>query len=340
MKIDQYRAGDEEQIVRLFNHIFNRTRDISFWNWENKENPRGESLIAVLRDDGEIKGQLCLQATLLKVEDKSLIAGQRIASMLDEAYRSTGAFGKLFQNLLQQTSGRDWPLIIGFPNPPSLQALKKIQPIVVVAEIPRFVKFFSGFQAGRAACANPILAQGAGMLLHIPLWLRNRKQALDPFVRALDHFDTRFDRLWEQVKGKLPVATLRDSAYLNWRYSQSPTDYRVFVRERYGELRGYLVLLQEDKLVHIVDMLVLQPEQDLPPLLAQADAFARACGLPLSCWCLDQGEVSSVLRRHGFFRLRSENRLVLTNISCPEPLMRILSQEHNWYVTMGDSDYV
>ena len=340
MKIDHYRAGDEEQIVRLFNHIFNRARDIPFWNWENKENPRGESLITVLRDDGEIRGQLCLQATLLKVGDKDLTAGQRIASMLDEAYRGTEAFGELFRYLVQQAMGRDWPLIIGFPNPPSLQALQKIRSAVAVAEIPRFVKFFSGFQAARAACANPLLAKGLGLLLHGPLRLRNRKQAMDPFVRSLDHFDTRFDRLWQQLKVKLSVATVRDSAYLNWRYIQSPTNYHVFVRERYGEIRGYLVLLQEATLVHIVDMLVLQPEQDLPPLLAQADAFARACGLPLSCWCLDRGEVSSVLCRHGFFRLKSENRLVLTDICCPEPLLRILSQGSNWYVTMGDSDYV
>ena len=339
-----YKPGDEKEILELFTRVFGKKRSMEHWRWENKENPRGESEFALLKDDGRegnrIKGHLCLHPFLLQAGGKQLMAGQRINLMLDKEYRGQSYFGKMFAHLLESGRKKGMLFTYGFPNAQSFKALRKVYNAKELGEIPRFVKFYDGFKAARHFLGNRLVAFVAGCFLQVLLGMKKKRTAKSEGVFEVTKFDSRFDELWQKAGQGLHVATVRDSVYLDWRYGRSARDYKIWAfAEEDGSISGYLVLLVEKEIGHIIDLLALEDSEALPALLGRAEAYCKDRCHTLSCWCLDRGQVSSVLQKHGFMRIRSPNRLVFANLDCPAGLEEILLDYNNWYITMGDSDY-
>lgn len=336
-------TGDENKILELFERVFEQKRGREFWRWENKHNPRGESIIALFKEGEELRGHLSLQPVLLKVGEEELLAGQRINSMIDEEWRGKGRFKDLFDHLLEKGREQGFSFTYFFPNQQALRATQKNREVIEVAHVPRFVKFYSGFKAAQHLQDTRVPRGLAGMLLSL-LLIKNRFGGNTRGTVELCGFDERFDELWERVKGGLNAAVVRDTTYLNWRYAESPRGYRIFALE--GEagkkVHGYLVLYREDErgLAHIVDFLA-EDKNAVKPLLNRADRAARQEGCwALSCWILDDGQFSSHLKPSGFLRVRAPNILGLVDIQCSEKQREVLSQPGNWYLTIGDSDYV
>ena len=340
-EIDVYRPGDEARILDLFEHVFQKKRGEAHWQWENLENPRGTSIFALLKEEGRVHGHLCLNASLFNIQSEEIPAGLRMNFMLDASYRQKGYYPLMFEKLIQQARDRSWAFTFGFPNAPALKALKKIQPAVEVAQIPRYIKFYRGSTIASRKFRQPALARAAGLGLDLLLKVKNRRKAATEHVVPLERFDERFDRLWQQVSPSLTIATVRDRAYLNWRYIDSPVDYRVLAYVENDSVLGYVVLLREaGGMGHIVDLLALEEKPVIPSLLSAADTYMRPHCDMLSCWCLDQGQVSRHLLRFGFFSLPSLNTLALSWIDGPDELAQVLWDKNNWYVMIGDSDYV
>ncbi len=85
---------------------------------------------------------------------------------------------------------------------------------------------------------------GAAADLGLPLSPRPRL----PLEVLAGGFDGRFDRLWEEVRGRYSAICRRDAATLNWRYRRHPlSDYQVITTGNGEWLRGYCVLLTYDK---------------------------------------------------------------------------------------------
>ncbi len=341
MQIETYHPGDEQGILELFARVFGQNKDLDKWRWENMDNPRGASLFALLKEDNTVRGHLCLQLGLVKLGEETVLCGQRINSMIEQKYRHKGVFEQMFLHLLEQAHNRKLGFIFGFPNAQSLRALQKIYPTEAVAQTPRFLKFYRGEAAVSRKINHPVLSRAAGLGLDVFLYFKNRKKASTDKVSALKQFDQRIDQLWQQVSAGIHVAVVRDSAYLNWRYIDSPTQYQVLVFEQGGEVQGYIVLLAEpDGMGHIVDLVALEQAETVPALLSAADEYLRPRCSMLSCWCLDQGQVSPQLRRYGFFSLPSQNTLAVSNIGVTKQAMQVLLDREKWYVMIGDSDYV
>ena len=339
--IDLYRPGDEVPILDLFERVFNKKRNEAYWRWENLGNPRGASIFSLVKEDGRVHGHLSLNASLFTIQDREIPAGQRMNFMLDASYRQKGFYKGMFEKLVQQARDRGWAFTFGFPNAAALKALQKIQPAVEVAQIPRFIKFYRGEPIASRKIRQPILSKTAGLGLDVLLKIKNHRKAATENVVALERFDERFDRLWQQVSPSLTIAAVRDQAYLNWRYIESPVDYRVLAYIENEAVLGYVVLLQETEgMGHIVDLLALEEKRVVPSLLSAVDAYMRPRCDMLSCWCLDQGQVSRHLSRFGFFNLPSLNTLAVSWISGTEELAQVLWDKNNWYVMIGDSDYV
>ncbi len=343
-KIDIYRPGDEEEILKLFGRIFQEKRDMKRWRWENMENPRGVSLFSLLKESGRVNGHLCLQQTLFKAGRETLPAGQRINSMLAETHRRRGVFQALFEHLLEQARSNGFAFIYGFPNARSFRALEKIYPTRLVTRVPRYIKFYSGAAAAARIFRHPLLAPlkaGAAPALGGVLLLRNRRRADTGSVQAVQCFDERFDRLWEKAAPSLRVATVRDAEYLNWRYAHAPANYETLAYLQGKDVLGYIVLQAgRGKMGHVVDLLAVQEEHVVPALLGAADTYMRPRCEVLFCWCLDQGQVSRHLRRGGFFRLPGQTMLALSELRCSEEQAELFRNKANWYLMSGDSDYV
>jgi hypothetical protein len=63
------------------------------------------------------------------------------------------------------------------------------------------------------------------------------------------------DRLWRRLKGRFSLSLTRDSAYLNWRYAQHPSEqYRRVNFFSWGRLIGWSILRAQEDKTQIIDV--------------------------------------------------------------------------------------
>jgi GNAT superfamily N-acetyltransferase len=172
-------------------------------------------------------------------------------------------------------------------------------------------------------------------------------------VSAARAFDARFDELWQRCAAAFSIATVRDGAYLNWRYAQNPLrDYLILIAERGEQLLGCAVLLiePEQHVTYIVELLLApQAEAAGQALLAEAAARARQAGCAqVQCWMLRQYRAYvQVLERSGFVYWPSG--LLPGWLGYATPFIARVAPGadagpeaatlDNWFLSMGDHDY-
>ena len=341
-EIGLYRPGDETEILNLFGRVFGENRDMALWKWENQQNPRGESIIALLHSGERIRAHLCLQQILLHIRGREVPAAQRINTMMEEECRGSGWFAPLLKLQLEEAQKRGVELIYSFPNHTALRALQRSGEVTELGEVPHYIKVLRAKEAAHRAAPHRLFAS---IFLRIALsaatLFKNRRRGNGSRTRRLWEFDGRFDELWKQAGESFGITTARCSSFLNWRYRDCPREYLLFERPR-GEkgTGGYIVLRFLENVCYILDLLALDRECLLDLLdRAEDEARVRSCSA-LSCWCLDGGRVSSLLKELGYMRRKSKTTFVFTNIQCPEDIKGELENRSSWYIMLGDSDYV
>ena len=104
-------------------------------------------------------------------------------------------------------------------------------------------------------------------------------------VMELPGFDTRFDQLWHEAKGRYRVLTRRDSRYLSWRYTAHPEQrYTVLGYVQGDRLLGYAVCKRYRSDVDLVDLLSLDDEVSLNLVYGVAQWAGRENAGALNLW--------------------------------------------------------
>jgi len=80
-------------------------------------------------------------------------------------------------------------------------------------------------------------------------------------IQAIDQFDASFDGFWPKVRDKCPVMSIRDRAFLAWRFANvSGRSYRALVAHRHDQMLGYAILrcatIRNIKMGLVMDLLV------------------------------------------------------------------------------------
>lgn len=131
---------------------------------------------------------------------------------------------------------------------------------------------------------------------------------LPPAVEHLARFDHQAKWLCDRVAGSLPAMTIRDEAFLNWRFVERPgVAYELLgVRDAQGILRGYAALARGvfggRRALWVADFLVPLAELEVAGLLLEgALARARAVGeAELATVLPEWSPWFEVLQRSGF----------------------------------------
>jgi hypothetical protein len=163
-------------------------------------------------------------------------------------------------------------------------------------------------------------------------------------MKEEENFDASFDRLWEKLEDRWPVALVRNSEYLEWRFRGHPWhEYRLLTcRDGAGELMGYAVLL-----VDSIHDFMFDGEASGSALLWYARKVCKAAGVPVvNCLGLGSKSEASALARAGFVRYHLPWR-PFGLYSRPKPLVRpaascpgseLLLDSRNWKFTFSDVD--
>ena len=206
------------------------------FTWWFDRNPGGEGIVSLAVDDGEVVGVAAMSffTTLLEGVETRLAIPVNVAT--DERYRGQGVFSKLEEANETAAAASGSPLTVTYPN-------GKSHPIFVRRlgwiDLPRLRLWarplrFSGVV--RYALGRKGEREGMRDSTDAPHHLHGLE------VRLIRHFGAEMDELGRRAAAGYGSHFTRDAAYFQWRYVESPRDYRCFGAYRGDDLTGVAVV--------------------------------------------------------------------------------------------------
>ena len=339
---------DAEVLIGLFNRAFNKTKDARTSSWKYFDNPHGTSRTFLAEDEGVSGGAYSYVFRRSTFRGEPFLGTQASDAMVDVAFRKRGIFTTLDDEAARVCGEEGSPVCFATAGRQSMHGFLKNG----WREIGTYLTYVAVLDpAGllRSKVPDP-LASFLGGLGTVPLFLSGRKPRLDVppghEVREVTRFDERFDRLWDRVKADLPIAGVRDHAFLNWRYIDTPTGKHVArAVERDGELVGYVVYEEGHGRGYVVDLLGVDADaEDAALRAALVDLKAR--GNPMAFFStLACDRTEALLRRNRLFAHPRKKPFrtatpfivrVLRDDLFPAP--DVLTDPRQWYVLDGDRD--
>jgi hypothetical protein len=315
--VRRYRPGDERGIIRLFHMTFRKRKSSSRWRWEFLENPYGIANIALLDSDKTgIVGHYGGILVRFNVRGEVIPVAQSVDVMIHPAFRGRATLERLVRAYLEISRANGVKFIYGFNES-------------VVARSNR--RFFGG----ELAAVSEWVHELSGRAVREPA-------DEDPAVGSVTRFDAEADALWERVKGRYPCAAVRDSDYLNWRYSRrSDRDY-VLCQATDPSSRGVVALAVfaasgSDGL--ILELLSDTDESSARAVSALLRAsivhFSRTGKLRVRAWLPVQGRLRECMQAMGFRPLNSGFYLNLFGL---DDSIHATALKDEFYYTLGDYD--
>lgn len=219
--IRSYQPEDEERVLSLWKTAFQKEMPRSLWRWKYSENPLGYRILLCVNDAGDpvvMYGGIPYQA-IWKGKQVEITNLMDIMSHPD--YRKTGLFIQTGNAFFDTFTGPDKSVLLyGFPGKYHFEIGQKY---MAYRKLTEDVVYLS--------VETALLAQS----ITLP------SGCMEPVSRI----DEVFDRLWEISHRGYPLAVIRDTAFLRWRYGNHPLKrYEIwkYQTRRHGEVRAYAVL--------------------------------------------------------------------------------------------------
>jgi hypothetical protein len=321
--------------------------------WRYSKNPAGRAIIPVVRDEhNHIVGFIWVVPIVLRIRGENLQAATATHLLIHPEYRDSFGYTKLIRRFQQVLRDHHIPLHYSFINEYNYRHLRSrasqtadtipflIKPLDVKALMDalfsRKWKRFIGRLAG--GLASPLFLGKLDLIGENGI-----------AVRAVDHFDTRFDEFWRQTADTYPAMAIRNRAFLSWRFAPvSGRQYHILVAEQGGRMLGYVVIrcrnVRGVKTGLILDLLVCDHPLKMEAgacLMLQAEAFFRTQGMSIAAGLmLPQAAEYRILKKSGYRPLpaaispRPYRFAFFVHDAARESLQSLSMKD--WFVTFAD----
>lgn len=341
----RFRRGDEQGLSRLVETVFNVNNDSVYWAWKYFKNPAGDHMVTVAVDNDEIVGVQAYLPGRLKCDSRVFISAQNTDMAVLREYRSGGTFLKMHDKAMEFGPKKRAALCYGFPN----QTAYRLAPCLEytgICPVVNLTKVLNPIPYVERKVGIRFPDQLVGCTKRVVAWRHKRKFVVHPNFNMVEvtRFDRRFDEFWRREETHYPIAVVRDSEYLNWRYVDCPSSYKIFCVEKDSVIKGFIVLrCVQDRGIkrgRIVDILVGWRQETVAELLVEQSVnyFAGENVDVITTWMLEHWPVFEIFRKKGFSKRKAPHYLVVNSQSVDIPEKHFLDIS-KWYVTMGDSDY-
>jgi hypothetical protein len=190
------------------------------WDWLYLQNPAEAGLHYLVADAGtRLAGQYATLPVRLQLDGREQSALISLNTATDPAFQRQGIFITLAQQLYSEATP-DFALVYGFPNERSSHGLFDRLDWSNLGRVPlvaRLLRTPPQLRAVRGAVA-PML----GLLAARDAAFRKASRLR---VEPLPSFGPWTDRLWQANAHELGVCIIRDAAFLQWRFVDSPRTY-------------------------------------------------------------------------------------------------------------------
>ncbi len=343
----RFKREDEAGVSRVIRDVLNVNHDAAYWEWKYFYNPAGEHMVTVALDNNEVVGVQGYLAGRIKCGSKVLLSAQNIDMAVLARYRSGGTFLTMHEKAMEKGPRKKAALCYGFPNETAYRLASCLE-YTGVCPIFNLTKVLNPVPYIQQKIGKRLPIQSAGIIgKRVMAWLYKRRLALYPDSTTLvevERFDRGFDEFWDREADHYPIAVIRDSAYLNWRYVDCPSAYKIFCVEKDHSVKGFIVLKYlKDKGVKrgkIVDILVEWGHNAVAEqLLDQGMSYFADQNVDVvSTWVFDHWPIFAAFIKKGFSKRKAPHYLVV-NAKAVDIPGEYFFDSSRWYVTMGDSDY-
>ena len=343
-KIRPYEAGDEEQILNLFNRVFSADnpdftpRDMDAWRHTYERNPCGHKTLVGTDLDGNIVANYSSCPVKIHVKGEERVASQVVDSCVDIAWRRSLRKNSLFITIaneyqrtycdISQPTFNDF--IYGLPNENHYPlGVRLLGYTPVHCPLPRQVRDFDeGWSSELAARAGDVVAKEAD-------WTQLEVVA----------------ELAARHAGDMSLGNVRDLPYLAWRYRDWPEQpYGLIIARRGGGTEGggegepcgavfFRVGVPWEKrpVVAVLDWFGSgSDEQTMAALLSKVAAVAwEREHARLETWLTPAMPHIDCLRELGLAQENTQFNLCMVLFSQDYDISWV---QKNWHLTMGDTD--
>jgi GNAT superfamily N-acetyltransferase len=303
--------------------------------WWFDRNPGGEGIVSLAVDEGEVIGVAAMSFFKTRLEGVETRLAIPVNVATDARYRGQGVFSTLQQANEDAAAASGSPLTVTFPNAKSY---------------PIFIRRLGWIDLPRLRLwARPLRAGGVVRYVLGRPGERGGMREADPsprtvhglVVRPLERFDADMDELGNRAAAGYGSHFSRDAEYFNWRYLDSPRDYRCFGAYRGAELAGVAVVghtFKHGVSAGFVADLVAAPEDTraIRALVARAAAEVKGGADALVLLPPRASAHRRALVRAGFAPTNKKLRFI------GKPLhdgVRIDERAEAWHFTLGDFDF-
>ncbi len=309
-----FQDGDEPAVLELFDLEYQRGSRAVEWFWAFRANPVGRTDLLLAFDGDRLVGELGAVPLRMTSGGTGLAATRLQNLVIHPDARGRGVFLESSRRLDEHLRTVGVDLVLGFPNDRSFPAFRGPLGYVHVTDLPTWTLRARDLSAG----TDPEVEVRLGP------------------SRDLDDQDA----AWLQRHSGNGLATLRDPAYMRWRYHPSSGKSYGFVRAlRKGDTVGLAVFKVFDPEAS-VDLLEWAVPGDPSAGVAMLDALARSVGnraQALFCmWIQPLRPDREALVAVGFAPTSRTTHLIARGLSDRAPAC--LADPDAWHLSMGDSD--
>ena len=354
---------DEQKLLDLLRKFIPSwsNRSYKHWLWQYKNNPFGHYTV-VASYGGQIVGAHPTTSFRVKIGNLVVNCSQPTDAIVDPRFRRRGIFFSMLKFFGEIARRKNIEMRYGFPDKPArVGALKS--GFFDICKVPVLVKILNTRNAVSLLSlrwkthilTNKIFKNIANYLFILFATLRwspsifrkakSNQRIWGIKIEQIKFFDKRFDIFWKKVSNDYQILVVRDTKYLNWRFFEKPDGkYEVFSAEMDQQILGYIVLasMSRDvyKVGYIVDLLVPLNEPRLTQklLLAALDYFKRENVDSVICLMSKYCPSFKVLKSYGFFQAKSV--ILVGQLYTSRVSVKFVRNCENWYITMGDSDFI
>lgn len=303
-------------LVELFRLYLSTDFTEKRFNWLYCNNPFGPARAWVLSVEASegIVGAGAIFPRLMYVDGIERIGCVLADFCVAAEYRSLGPSLKLQRALVTASQEDPFTFFYDFPSRSMLAVYGRIG-IAQSGQIVRWAKLLRADQKLAAMLPNKSLAHAAAVLANPLLSLRRQSPRRGRYDirrhegRCGDEF-TQFDRQFQTCPG---IRTVRNAAYLNWRYLDSPERaYTILTARRQNELKGYVVITAGAEEGAIVDLSSGDDPDLIGPLLDAATEHIRNSGAFVTVLNAVEGHPWSAEFQQAGFRRRDCSPLIVS----------------------------